>query len=239
MLVHTHRHIYCATATVVFMDVGVAEAARMMGVSAGRVRRLAAEGRIDARLVGGRWLVDAASLPSAPRRSRPMSPRMAWALVVLSDADKPGWVEPQEAYRLRRALERLAADNEPELLLRSWLASRAERRRLSAPDAQALRSDARVVISGLSDERAGLSAAGVVEGYVRADDAEAVIHDHLLIDAGSRADLVLHIAPLLPEAPVPLLLVAADLAEHDRPRELARARALIGEWSAARGGGGA
>lgn len=206
----------------------------MMGVSVARARRLAAEGRIRARLVGGRWLVDAASLPSSPRRSRPMSPRIAWALVVLSDGGKPDWVELQEAYRLRRALERLAADDEPGLLLRSWLASRADRRRLSAPDPQALRSDARLVLSGLSDDRAGLSAAGGVEGYAQADDAEAVIRDHLLIDAGPSADVVLHVSPLLPEAPVPLLLVAADLADHDGPRELARARGLIADWSAAR-----
>src|SRR5690554_5613159 len=159
------------------MDVGVPEAARLMGVSVARARRLAAEGRLRARLVGGRWLVDAASLPSAPRRSRPMSPRMAWALVVLSDGGRPDWVEPREVYRLRQALDRLAADDEPEVLLRSWLASRAERRRFSAPAPQALRSDARVVPSGLSDERAGLSAAGDVEGYVQAGDIGVVIRD--------------------------------------------------------------
>jgi hypothetical protein len=91
-----------------------------------------------------------------------------------------------------------------------------------------------VVLSGLSDERAGLSAAGDVEGYVLADDADALIRDHLLIDAGPSVDVVLHVSPVLPEVPVPLLLVAADLADHDGPRELARARELIGDWSAAR-----
>jgi hypothetical protein len=161
---------------------------------------------------------------------------MAWALVVLSDTGKPDWVEPRESYRLRRALERLTADDESEPLLRSWLTSRAQRRRLSAPDAQALRSDARIVLSGLTDERTSLSADGDVEGYVRADNADAVIRDHLLIDAAPSADVVLHVSPLLPEAPAPLLLVAADLAEHDRPRELARARERIGDWSATRGG---
>lgn len=71
---------------------------------------------------------------------------------------------------------------------------------------------------------------------MQADDVGAVIRDHLLIDAGPRADVVLHVSPLLPEVPVPLLLVAADLADHDGPRELARARELIGDWSAARRG---
>lgn len=161
---------------------------------------------------------------------------MAWAFLVLSAGGKPEWVEPRESYRLRRALDRLAADDEPELLLRSWLASRADRRRLSAPDPRALRSDARVVLSGLSDERAGLSAAGDVEGYVLAGDAEAVIRDHLLVDTGTSADVVLHVSPLHPEVPVPLLLVATDLADHDGPRELTRARDLVADWSAARRG---
>lgn len=221
------------------MEVSVSEAARIMGVSIARARRLAAEGRVRARLVGGRWLIDASSLPSAPRRSRPMSPRMAWAFLSVSEGKKPDWIEPSETYRLRRALERLVADEAPELLLRSWLASRGERRRLSAPDVQALRSDSRVTLSGLSDERAGLSAAGEVEGYVRAEDAAAVTRDHLLIPAGSSADAVLHVSPLKPEAPPPLLLVAVDLADHDGPRELARAGALIGDWAAERQSEGA
>lgn len=228
--------MYSGNAMLVSMEIPIPEAARLMGVSVGRARRLAAEGRVRARLVGGRWLVDASSLPSAPRRSRPMSPRMAWALVVLSDGGEPDWIEPRESYRLRRALDRLAADDEPELLLRSWLASRADRCRLSATNVPALRSDVRVLLSGLSDERSGLSAAGSLEGYVHVGEVDAVMADHLLIDAGPSADVVLHVSRLLPDAPVPLLLVAADLADHDRPRELARARELIVGWSLSRGG---
>lgn len=58
-------------------EVGVPEAARMLGVSPARARQLIADGGIAARQVTGRWLVDVASLPSAPRRGRPMSPRIA------------------------------------------------------------------------------------------------------------------------------------------------------------------
>jgi len=216
------------------MEISVSEAARVMGVSDARARRLAADGRIHARLVGGRWLIDASSLPSAPRRSRPMSPKVAWALILLSEGVAVDWIEPRESYRLRRALDRLAADDQPELLLRSWAASRAVRRQLSAPEVARLRSDPRVVLSGVSDQRSGMSSAGGMEGYVLAEEADAVFHDHLLIDAGPSSDVVLHCAPLIPEAPVPLLLVAADLAEHDGPRELARARELIGNLLASR-----
>jgi hypothetical protein len=216
------------------MEVDAAEAARMMGVSAVRARQLAREGRLRARRVGGRWLVDVASLPSARRRGRPMSPRIAWALVRISEGRVADWVEPRESYRLREALGRLTVDDEPELLLRSWLASRAERMTLSADEVDSLRVDPRVVVSGVSDERSGLSAAGDLEGYVRAEDAAAVRRDHLLIDAGSDANVVLHTGPILPEGPVPVLLLAADLADHDGPRELARARQLIADWSLSR-----
>jgi len=218
------------------MDVELAEAARMMGVSAVRARQLAREGRLRARRVGGRWLVDAASVPSARRRGRPMSPRIAWALVEISRGGSADWIEPRESYRLRQALDRLVADDEPEMLLRSWLASRAERQLLSASDIDALHADPRLVLSGLSDERSGLSAAADVEAYVRAEDAVAVRRDHLLVNAGSNANVVLHVSPLLPDRPVPVLLLAADLAEHDGPRELARARELIADWAASRSG---
>ena len=218
------------------MEIGLAEAARMMGVSAVRARQLARGGRLRARRVGGHWLVDEASLPSAPRRGRPMSPRIAWALVEMSGGSSADWIEPRESYRLRRALDRLVADDQPEMLLRSWLASRAERRLLSAPEVDALRADPRLVLSGLSDERSGLSAAADVEAYVRAEDAAAVRRDHLLVDAGSDANVILHVSPMVPDSPVPVLLLAADLADHDGPRELARARELIADWAASRTG---
>lgn len=214
--------------------VSVAEAARIMGVSAARARRLAAEGRMRARRVGGRWLIDPSSLPSAPKRSRPMSPRMAWALALVAAGEAPDWIEPRESYRLRRALDRLVADDRPEILLRSWLASRADRRRLSAVDLVALRSDSRVLRSGVSDDRSGLSTAASLEGYVHVDQVDAVVREHLLVNAGRQAEVVLHVSPWVPDAPTPLLVLAADLADHDGPRELARARELIGDWAAAR-----
>jgi len=166
-----------------------------------------------------------------------MSPRIAWALILLGDGQAVDWIDSSEAYRLRKRLERLADDAEPEVLLRSWLASRADRLMLSASEPEGLRADPRLALSGLSDERSGMSAGGEVEGYVGADDVEAVRREHLLIEAGSGANAVLHVAPLRPAVPVPLLLLAADLAEHDGPRELARARELIGRWSYERTGG--
>ncbi len=209
-------------------EVGVPEAARMLGVSPVRTRQLIAAGRIDARQVAGRWLVDVASLPSAPRRGRPMSPRVAWALASLADGHRASWLRDDEAYRLRARRNELVHDAEPELLLRSWLAARAHRHQLSAPDPQRLLNDPRLVPSGVSDPRSGMSAGHQAEAYVDANDLEDVRADHLLVPADrSRANVWLHAAPMLPSRPVPLLLLAADLAEHDGPRELGRARDLI------------
>lgn len=209
-------------------EVGVPEAARMLGVSPVRARQLIAEGQLDARQVAGRWLVDVASLPSAPRRGRPMSPRVAWALAELADGRRAPWLRHDEAYRLRARRNELVHDPEPELLLRSWFASRARRHQLAAPDPQRLLDDPRLVPSGISDPRSGMSAGHQVEAYVHADDLEDVRADHLLVPADrSRANAWLHAAPMLPGRPVPLLLLAADLAEHDGPRELGRARDLI------------
>ncbi|MGW6132467.1 helix-turn-helix domain-containing protein [Cellulomonas sp. NPDC055163] len=210
------------------VDVGVAEAARMLDVSPGRVRQLISAGRLPARRISGRWIVDLASLPSAPRRGRPMSPRIAWALVELGEDRRAAWTSSSETSRLRGQLDRLARDQEPELLLRSWLASRAVRHVLSAPDAGRLRQDSRVVLSGISDPRSRLSPGDDLEAYVHDDDLAAVRAEHLLVPArASRANVVLHASPILPAQPVPLLLLAADLAEHDSDRELSRSRDLL------------
>ena len=204
------------------------EAAHILGVSDARVRQLIAAGDVRARQIAGRWLVDVASLRSAPRRGRPMSPRIAWALVELVEGRRAPWLSNEEAYRLRLQRSRLAQDKEPEILLRSWLAARAVRHALSAPAPAKLLGDPRVVRSGVSDIRSGLSAGHEAEAYVLADDLEAVRSEHLLVSADrARANVWLHAAPMLPAAPVPLLLLAADLAQHDGARELGRARDLI------------
>lgn len=219
---------YVADMVVFMHEVGVPEAARMLGISPPRVRQLIADGSVAARQVAGRWLIDVASLPSAPRRGRPMSPRIAWALVELGVGRRAEWLSNEEAYRLRSRRVALAHDPEPELLLRSWLASRARRHQLAAADPSPLLDDPRLVPSGISDPRSGMSATHQVEAYVHADDLEDVRADHLLIPADrTRANVWLHAAPLLPDRPVPALLVAADLAEHDGARELGRARDLL------------
>jgi len=209
-------------------ELGVPDVARMLKVSDRRVRQLIDAGELRARQVGGRWLVDVSSIPSAPRRSRAMSPRVAWGLIEYVEGRRAPWLSPGDFYRLRSFRDRLATDPEPELLAKSWLSARATREELSATVPDDLRVDPRVVLSGLSDPRSKMSAADHVEVYVHVDHYQHLLSDYLLVPArGRRANVTLHVTEFRPAAPVPVLLLAADLADHDGPRELGRARDLI------------
>ncbi len=208
------------------MEVSVGQAADALGVSERRVRQLILAGRLRARKVGREWLVDGASLPAGPRRGRPMSVAVAWAFV----ADIPPAEGAQAMWRRRSRRARLSQDPVPELLLASWVASRGRRDLFVGREPARVLDDARVVRSGVSDPRSGLSAADLAEGWVREVDLPAVRHEHLLRPASGGYSVVLHVAPAgvrLPVEPVPLLLLAADLTDHEGPREVARARDLI------------
>ncbi|WP_222117224.1 helix-turn-helix domain-containing protein [Cellulomonas sp. SLBN-39] len=207
------------------MEIPTAEAADALGVSQQRVRALISAGRVRARRVAGRWLVDAASLPSEPRRSRPMSPSSAWSFL---SSDAPD-ARPEAAYRRRQRRDRLARDGEPERLLTSWVASRARREVFTSRHPEHVLADSRLVRSGLSDPRAGIASGDFAEAYVLVEDLDDIVRAHLLRPGRSSPNVVLHAVPRLPPDPVPPLMVAADLAEHDQPRELSRARELIRE----------
>jgi excisionase family DNA binding protein len=51
-------------------EIGTTEAANVLGVSSERVRQLAAAGRLPARRVGGRWLVNRADLSTTIRETK-------------------------------------------------------------------------------------------------------------------------------------------------------------------------
>ncbi len=219
-------HISSVGGIVVSVEITVPEVAEVLGVSARRVRQLIDAGRLRARRVGRQWLVDGASLPTGPRRSRPMSVRVAWAFLA---GDEP--TDPAAARRWHQRRRRLADDPEPESVLASWVASRGERLALAGREPGAVVADSRLVRSGLSDPRAQLSAADLAEGWVSAADLDMFCRDHLLRPTTATPSVVVHVAPatITVLGPVPLLLLAADLADHHQPRPTARARDLIGQ----------
>jgi hypothetical protein len=119
--------------------------------------------------------------------------------------------------------------------LRSLLGGRAHRRlyRVSPRDLPDLRVDERVRLSGVSLPASGIASGDVVEGYVSDHLLEGLADDFLLVEAGHPdADVVLHVVDpgsLRQAEVVPgcWLLLAADLAEHHRPREAVRAAEIV------------
>lgn len=121
--------------------------------------------------------------------------------------------------------------------LRSLLRSRAERRlfRASPRDLDDLRSDGRINLSGISLPDSGIASGDIVEGYVAAHYLDDLVDDFLPCDARhAEANVVLHVVnpavvPGRAVEPDNWLLLAADLAEHHRPREVARAAQIVRE----------
>lgn len=213
----------------------VSEAAERLGVLPRRIQQRIADGSLPAEKVGRGWAIDERHLARLAHDrfpGRPLSQRSAWSLLALA-AGEHDHLSPVERSRARARLRELldAADaraDEPALAARlsRLLRERAQRRlyRASPRDLSDVRNDARLRLSGVSAEEAGIAAADVVEGYVSVKHVDVFVDDYLLSDAGDdRANVILHVYDprLVPKGHVswsPLLL-AADLAEHDGPRE--------------------
>jgi excisionase family DNA binding protein len=211
------------------MEIGVKEVASQLGVSERRVRQLVDAGALPARRVAGRLLVEESGIPRSRLVARPMSPRIAWAFIALLSGEAVPDVSDRELARLEGKCRSLLEYSQPAVLLRSWLRSRAGLMRLavSPSDVEELLQDSRLIPSGISDARSEMSAGREAEAYVRPDDVERLLVDHLMAEVRP-ANVWLHIVDRQLERPAPLGLVIADLADHDRAREDARIKELLG-----------
>lgn len=225
----SHIHFPTVTGIVVYMEFTLAEVADRLGVSERRARQIVADGRLPARRVAGRWFVAESAIPRSQVASRPMSPRIAWAFIDLL-SERPVDVSPAERHRLVVKRARLLASPNPAALLRSWLSRRAALVRVALPpgDLPALLEDPRVVPSGLSDPRAGLSGPDEAEAYVHPAALLPLMRDYLMAEVVESPNAWLHVSDRDLPRPAPLGLVVADLADHDGPREDARVRAILG-----------
>jgi excisionase family DNA binding protein len=210
------------------MELAVSRVAQRLGVSDRQVRKLIAKQLLPARMEGGRWLIEESNLRRSPPVSRPMSARIAWAMIAMLSGEEVRGLRADERQRLIDKVERLRSSDQPLPLLRAWLPRRADRRRfaVAAEDAAQLRRDDRVVVSGISDERSGVSASGEVEGYVLGDYLAILRADYLLADVGA-ANVWLHVSDQNVARPAPVGLVIADLADRPGPREDAAALRLL------------
>lgn len=208
--------------------IDVAEFARNQGVSPRRAQQLAASGSVRARKVGSIWLIDEGELASPRRQRRALSGRSA---AMLRDAIESGNVNVasgQERARLRQRLNALPSEQAPSLL-RDWFRDRhvmvldlAVNRR----DLPGMRNDPRLVLGGISDERAALAEAAEGEAYVGVDEVKAVRADWLLVES-DQPNVRLHVVKEAPPRPLPLAWLLADLADRGGPREVEQVRRLL------------
>lgn len=219
---------------VTMAEVSASEYAKEHDISIRRAQAAAAAGLLDARRVGGRWLIDDA-LPHRHLPGRPLSRRSADALVALL-SDDPDWAEglsPSERGRTTARVAELRHEARPSARLAPWLRTAypaALGFEAPAGDLPDLRSDARLTPGGSSDDRSGMSDGGRLEAHVSTDDLDAVVHEYLLVPS-RRPNVALRVHDGAAPRPLPLGALIADLATNTGPRERAAADRLILEDS--------
>lgn len=209
----------------------VREAAERLGVSAVAVRQHIASGRLPAVKRGRSWWLDERAVVRMARqrlgRGRPLSPRMAWAVVLLASGDDSaaqaaagrerywsrvrGWLRAhslsEHADRLRCRAEMEEFDVHPSELGRI----------LDRPD---------VLATGISaGDAVGLvGRAGALEVYAPAGRRRAIVDEHALM-AGAGPVRVRWVPdavwPLLDgdgDRRAPRAAILLDLLESDEPR---------------------
>ena len=199
-----------------------------MSVSPRRVLQWIAAGTMRAEKIGGVYVVEDTELGRRRMAGRPLSVSMAWGLADVLSGREPAGRGPTERWRLRQYAARLAGSPDPAGLLASWMRRRAGRIVLECQPGEAgsVRADSRLIVSGVSDQRSGLSAAHQAEGYVRPADVDGLIADHLLLPS-ARGNVVFHVTDRAVSTPVPVGLVMADLADYGEVREDARVEQMI------------
>lgn len=201
----------------------ISEAARELGVNPSRARSLVASGEIAGVKVGGRWVVDGATVADRLRSphpaGRPLSPANAWGAAFLASGEKAPWLDPQALWRVRQSLKVRGLEG-----LKPRLAKRAEARRFIAHpgELKRLRGSSDLARSGVSAASAyglDLVAGAEVDAYVRAEDLAAIARRHALEPVeGLEGNVLLRVVPdsawhLSGRLP-PLAAVAVDLSEE-------------------------
>ena len=208
----------------------VSEFAYAAGISVARARQLAAGGQVRAEKVGSQWVIAGGEVDRwRALPSRPMSERIAWAAAAMADGLSANWLESSERSRLRNRLGSLVESSDPVRQVQAWMRSRGDASWWHA-DAESLPVLAeRALPSGVANPGAGLSSAGLVEGYVRPGELVPLVDEFWLVpaDPGS-GEVVVRVSGFVQER-VPRLMVAADLADHRGSREVSAAERIIGE----------
>jgi excisionase family DNA binding protein len=206
----------------------VGEAASRLGVTEQRVRQLVAEHGLAAQRVGRVLMVredDVSRRVSlSPSDGRRLTPSHAWALLAIASGIRPGWLDAQARYRLRRLLaERGLRGLESRLTDRASL-PRSYRAHSSLMDR--VREANGLMLSGVSAAAPlGLGLFGgpnIIEGYVDERELDAFVARWTLRPSADPNLIVRVIPAFTSPAPfghvAPRAAVALDLFEHEDPR---------------------
>lgn len=231
------------------MAMSVSEAAEALDITPVRVRQLIDAGKLKADRVGKQWVLEEMEVQRYRRspRGRPSSPSSAWGYLLYLD-ERSRWEQfedellqcrslppanPRMFQRWQSWADQLVRHSPGEDAIISLLAkvdSRAERCLFAADraDIPDLRSDPRLMLTGVSHPASTLLSNSEVEAYIDDDDVERLKKDFFLVPAKNErsANVILHVAEELPKK-LPLAAVAADLAEHNGPREKNEAARIL------------
>lgn len=203
----------------------VSEAAEQLGVNQARARHLISAGELDAVRLGGRWVVDPASVERRRRlaapRGRQFSADRAFGLLMLAAGEPAPWLDRVSRWKLMRELGRAGLHN-----LAPRLKDRAETLRLRAHPSSLTRiaQEPDVVLSGpsASDELGlGIVAPDLLEAYVPDERLNSLARRYRP-GRSSNPNLLLHVVrglwPFADRRVVPLSVAVIDLLESDDPR---------------------
>jgi hypothetical protein len=193
-------------------------------------------GQLDASKVGGRWLVDSATvdrrLASEVPSGRPLSPTNAWGLLWIAAGQTPGWLSPWALSRVRRRFR-----DQGIVALVPLLRNRASERRFRAhpSDVERIAAEDRVIRTGISAVREyalGLLAPGQVEVYVRNQELQELARSYFLESDTARPNVVLRTVhglwPFSQDSTVaPASVVGVDLMASDDSRARREGRQIL------------
>jgi excisionase family DNA binding protein len=219
----------------------VREAAAALGVSADAVRKRISAGQLPAQRRGRQWWLDARAVDRTarqqPGRGRPLSPAMAWAILLLASGDDDA---AACAIHNARYWSRLHAwlRSHPLAQHSSHLRARAKAEEFDAHASELTRILDRpdILTTGISaaDDVGVVGGGSAVEVYAPAAHREELIHEHVL-QPGPGSVRIRWVSdevwPLLDrdnDGRAPRAAVLLDLLEHEDPRarrEAARALA--------------
>jgi hypothetical protein len=187
---------------------------------------LVVAGKLEAAKIGGRWLVDAASVARRTERPPPagrsLSRANAWGLLLVAAGQRPCWLGPEDLSRVRRALREQG-------LLALWprLGRRAVLHRLRAhpSDLERIATEAEAIRTGASaaqEHHLDLVGAGQLEVYLPEKRVLALVKRYAL-EPSDRPNVLAKVVadpwPFDAREPVaPASVVGVDLIESDDPR---------------------